>query len=90
MQDDFEKYAERISRLMDARRTHLSETPEFYDENRKFLHNVMGDYLIEKYGVCKIRGAVHIYDDGVYRPGEEALHGIMVELLPTLSDAKRR
>lgn len=63
--------------------------PEFFDGNR-FLHNIMGDYLVDNYGVCKIGDAVHIYDGGLYRPGEDALHGIMVELLPSLSDAKRR
>lgn len=65
------------------------DIPEFF-EDKKFLHNVMGDYLIENYGVCKINGTVHIYDNGVYKPGEDALHSIMVELLPSLSDAKRR
>lgn len=63
--------------------------PEFFAD-KKFLHNVMGDYLIENYGVCKINGTIHIYDNGLYKPGEEALHGIMVELLPSLSDARRR
>lgn len=64
--------------------------PEFFDEKGRFLHNVLGEYLIEMFGCCKINGAVHVYDSGVYRPGEEALHGIMVDLLPSLSDAKRR
>ena len=63
--------------------------PDFYSGNR-FLHNVMGDYLTEKYGVCKINGAIHIYDNGIYKRGEEALHGFMLELIPTLTDAKRR
>ncbi len=64
--------------------------PEFFDEKGRFQHNVLGDYLTEAYGCCKINGAVHIYDGGVYRPGEENLHGIMIDLLPSLSDAKRR
>lgn len=64
--------------------------PEFFDEKGRFLHNVLGDYLTETYGCCKINGSVHIYDGGVYRPGEDALHGAMVDLLPSLTDAKRR
>lgn len=64
--------------------------PGFFDDKGRFLHNVLGDYLIESYGCCKINGAVHIYDSGIYRPGEEALHGAMVDLLPSISDAKRR
>lgn len=63
--------------------------PEFFD-GKKFLHNALGDYLIENYGVCKINGTVHIYDNGIYRPGEDALHGIMVDLLPSLSTSRRK
>ncbi len=66
-----------------------SHIPEFF-EGKKFLHNVMGDYLIERHGVCKINGTVHIYDNGIYKPGEDALHGFMIGLVPTISDAKRR
>ena len=67
----------------------LEHIPEFF-EGRKFLHNVMGDYLMEKYGVCKINGSIHIYDNGIYRQGEEALHGYMLQLIPTLTDARRK
>lgn len=67
----------------------LEHIPEFF-EGRKFLHNVMGDYLKEKYGVCKINGSIHIYDNGIYRQGEEALHGYMLQLIPTLTDARRK
>lgn len=63
--------------------------PNFYDGNR-FLHNVMGDYLTKKYGVCKINGTIHIYDNGLYKQGEEALHGFMIDLIPTLTDTKRK
>ena len=64
--------------------------PKFYNDNGKFLHNIMGDYLIKKYGACKINGTVHIYDGGVYRPGEDILHGYMLWMIPELPDAKRR
>ncbi len=50
----------------------------------------MGDYLIKKHGVCKINGSIHIYDNGVYKQGEEALHGHMLKLIPTLTDARRK
>ena len=63
--------------------------PDFYSESR-FLHNVMGDYLVRKYGVCKINDTIHIYDNGLYKQGEEALHGFMIDLIPTLTDAKRK
>lgn len=63
--------------------------PEFFD-GKRFLHNVMGDYLIKAHGVCKINGAVHIYDNGIYKPGEEILHGFMIQLVPELTDARRK
>lgn len=63
--------------------------PDFFDKKR-FLHNVMGDYLIEKYNVCKINDTLHIYDGGLYRKGEDVLHGRMIELVPTLTDTQRR
>ncbi len=66
-----------------------ADFPEFFND-KKFLHNVMGDYLIENYGCCKINGTVHIYDNGIYKPGEDSLYGIMVDLLPSLSAAKRK
>ena len=91
MQKNFEKYADEIERgLTETTAVGSADLPSFYGENGKFMHNIMGDYLIERYGVCKINGTIHIYDNGVYMPGEEALHGIMVDLLPNLSDAKRR
>lgn len=66
-----------------------NDLPEFFD-GRRFLHNVMGDYLIKKHGVCKINGSVHIYDNGIYKPGEETLHGFMIQLIPSLTDSRRK
>lgn len=65
------------------------ELPNFYRDG-KFLHNIFGDYLIEHYGCCIINDAIHIYDNGIYKPGAEAAQGIMLELLPELSAAKRK
>ena len=66
-----------------------SGVPSFFD-GKRFQHHVMGDYLIQKLHACKINGAVHIYENGVYRPGEEALHGHMIQLVPSLIDARRK
>ena len=63
------------------------------DENGKhpkFAFDIMAEYLIKALNVCKINDAVHIYDNGIYRPGESILHGHMLQLVPTLSDALRR
>lgn len=66
-----------------------AEKPDFF-ENGSFRHNLMGDFLIEKYSVCKINGALHIYDNGIYKRGEDILHGHMIELYPQIKDAQRR
>lgn len=81
---DFASFAEHMNELGDD-----LTIPDFFN-GKKFLHNRMGDYLIEKYHVCKINDAVHIYDNGIYRPGEDALHGFMIELIPEITDARRR
>lgn len=62
--------------------------PEFFD-GKRFLHHVLGDYLIKKFFVCKINGTVHIYDNGIYKQGEETLYGHMLELIPSLKDSQR-
>lgn len=63
--------------------------PNFFD-GKRFLHHVMGEYLIHKLHACKINGVVHIYEKGVYKPGEEVLHGHMVQLVPSLTDMRRK
>lgn len=96
--DIFEKFGKEgvISILSAAAKAPLWEptqppetVPEFFD-GKRFLHNVMGDYLIKVHGVCKINGAVHIYDNGIYKPGEEILHGFMIQLVSELTDARRK
>ena len=76
--------------LVDPQEAVKEVLPDFFDEKGRFLHNVLGDFLIDRYGCCKINGSVHIYDNGIYRPGEEALHTAMVDLLPSLSTSRRR
>lgn len=65
------------------------QLPCFFHE-KKFMHNIMGDYLTQHCSVCKINGTLHVYHNGVYKAGEEILHGKMIELLPDITDARRR
>lgn len=85
MLKSFDSEQERVSRQYQK----TKDIPDFF-HGKQFLHNVMGDYLIKKYGVCKINGALHIYDNGVYRQGEDILHGYMIELAPTIKDIQRK
>ena len=65
------------------------EVPNFFD-NGRFMHNIMGDYLVKQNHACKIYGVVHIYENGIYVPGDELLQGYIIKLLPSLTDQKRR
>lgn len=68
----------------------ITDGKEVFFENGAFRHNRMGDYLVQKYNVCRISGALHIYDDGVYRRGEETLYGRMIELYPQIKETQRK
>ncbi len=50
----------------------------------------MALHLLKHNHVCKVNKRLYIYRDGLYLPGPDAIHGAMVELVPNLSDAKRR
>lgn len=63
--------------------------PSFFIDG-KFRHNRMGDYLIKKLSVCKINGTLHIYNNGIYQHGEDVLHGHMIQLMPEITDARRK
>ena len=50
----------------------------------------MGDYLIQKFHVCKINNTIHIYDNGIYKQGEDILYGYMIKLVKGLKDTQRK
>ena len=56
----------------------------------KFAFHIMAEYLVKVLHVCIINNAVHVYDNGIYKPGESILHGYMLRQVPTLTDAQRR
>lgn len=63
--------------------------PDFFD-GKRFLHHVMGDYLISRCNVCRINGDVHVYNDGIYMPGESVIHGIMIQIMPDITHTRRK
>jgi len=88
------KAIERCENVHDVYKSHAGDFAEpsdgiqFY-KGKAFQHHVMGDYLIEELGACKINGVLHIYQDGTYSPGEECIQGCMLSLLPALPYSKR-
>lgn len=68
---------------------------KFYRKNENtgrevFAFDFMANYLIKELNVCKINDTVHVYDNGIYRPGEGILHGHMLKLMPILTDSQRK
>lgn len=61
----------------------------FFTKDGKFLHNIFGDYLIEKYHVKKINGYIHMYKEGVYVPGYDELENMILNEIPSLTKVKR-
>ena len=88
-----ERFKEKIDMVLreiqEERAKADNEIPSFF-EGTRFRHDLMGDFLIEKYSVCKINGALHIYEKGIYKRGEDVLHGHMIELYPAIRDSQRR
>lgn len=52
----------------------------------KFLHNIMGNLLIEEMPIVSLHGQLYVYRDGRYQQGENAILRAIVEKFP---EAKR-
>lgn len=65
------------------------QKPIFY-QDKKFLHDAFGDYLIRTRHICNINGALHIYEDGEYKPGYKAVQKAMLEEIKDLNKTKRQ
>ncbi len=88
--DDFKKEVEEVRRKIQERKEkNLEDIPSFFDGG-KFRHDLMGDFLIDRFSVCKINNALHIYDNGIYKCGGDILYGYMIELYPQIRDAQRK
>lgn len=63
---------------------------DFYDGHR-FDHAKLARCLIDQFHVCKIEQQLHVYRaDGLYHAGADEIHGAIAQLLPDLTDSKRR
>lgn len=65
------------------------EKPIFFS-GKAFLHNQFGDYLIRENNIIKLDGKVHIYHDGTYHHDLNMIEKMMLQVIPTLTDAKRK
>ncbi|WP_212746649.1 DNA primase family protein [Ruoffia tabacinasalis] len=55
-----------------------------------FLHDKFAEYLIKEYHIIKIDDNLHIYEDGVYKAGEDQIERFMINEIPTLKQNQRR
>lgn len=65
------------------------QKPSFYGKNGNFLFNVFATYLKNNCHIIKLDGQLHIYRDGVYKDGLQAIEAEMIKLIPTLTARNR-
>ena len=61
----------------------------FYNHKGQFLHNKFGDYLIDKYHICRINNYIHSYKDGVFISGYDPIEKHILKEIPSLTRTKR-
>lgn len=67
----------------------ISTENEQFGTGSNFQHNKFAAYLIEKHHIKKINGQLHIYRDGVYVPGYEAIENAMLDEIENLKKRQR-
>jgi putative DNA primase/helicase len=55
----------------------------WFTEKGKFLHNAMGDVLIDEMHIISRHDHLYVYKDGYYQPGEYEILRSMIEKYPT-------
>ena len=63
--------------------------PAFYN-GKSFLFDKFAMFLKSEYHITRINGTMHIYDNGVYVTGKNAIMGTMIKVIPTLKAAQRK
>ena len=67
----------------------INTESEQFGTGSNFQHNKFAAYLIDKYHIKKINGQLHIYRDGVYVPGYEAIENAMLDEIESLKKRQR-
>lgn len=60
----------------------------FYEKS-KFSHDKFAEHIRETYHVKKINGQLHVYDNGVYVPGHDAIERAMIKEISYLTRNQR-
>ena len=62
---------------------------QFFTEKGGFLFDVFARHMVINKHIVRIDGDIHVYRNGIYVPGEEALESAMVEEIPNLKKTQR-
>ena len=62
---------------------------ETFFNGNKFLFDKFARFLKSEYNIIRIDNQLHIYDNGIYKGGNEHIESIMIKHLPGLNKAKR-
>ena len=62
---------------------------QFFTEKGGFLFDVFARYMVSNKHIVRIDGDMHVYRNGIYVAGEEALESAMVEEIPNLKKTQR-
>lgn len=60
----------------------------FFIKN-KFMHNIFGDYMIDKYHIVSIDNQLHMYNGEIYRHDDDVIFNAMINEISTLKDSQR-
>ena len=66
------------------------EKPNFYSDKGNFLFNKFAEFLKNNNHIIKMDGQLHIYSEGIYKDGLEAIEAQMIKYIPTLTDRNRK
>lgn len=64
------------------------QKPVFF-KDKNFLFDKFATYLKNNNHIIRIGGQLHIYDNGIYKPGNLAIESEMIKHIPTLNKSKR-
>ena len=62
---------------------------QFFTEKGGFMFDVFARYMVANKHIVRIDGDMHVYRNGIYVSGEEALESAMVEEIPNLKKTQR-
>lgn len=61
----------------------------FFSESGKFYFNNFAEFLKEQYGIIKIDGELHCYENGIYVK-DKGIEKLMINIIPNLKDSNRK